>query len=194
MTHFVAMDVETNGLSPRKGARIIEIALVGIDATGTKEWAWHSLVNPQDGDVGKTAIHGITNDDVRHAPTFDQIAGRVQQLLTNRVIVAHNQNFDMSFVEAEYERIGVTTGFATACTMQSARSVGIYPTKLSDVADHYDLTNTGAHQAIHDAMLVADIWAIFLGSMDAASERALAAASHDPMSAVPVQVVDGFHR
>ena len=194
MTHFVAMDVETNGLSPKKGARIIEMALVGIDSTGTKEWAWHSLVNPQDGDVGKTAIHGITNDQVRYAPTFDQIAGRVQQLLTNRVIVAHNQNFDMSFVEAEYERIGVTTGFATACTMQAARSVGIYPTKLSDVADHYDLTDTGAHQAIHDAMLVADIWAIFLRAMDAASERALATASHDPMPSIPVEVVDGFHR
>ena len=151
-------------------------------------------MNPQGNDVGKTTIHGITSDDVRHAPTFDQIAGRVQQLLTNRVIVAHNQNFDMSFVEAEYERIGVTTGFATACTMQSARSAGIYPTKLSNVADHYDLTNTGAHQAIHDAMLVADIWAIFLRAMDAASKHALAAASHDPMPTVPVEVADGFHR
>jgi DNA polymerase-3 subunit epsilon len=194
MTYFVALDVETSGLSPAKGGRIIEIALVGIDPYGNKEWSWHSLVNPDGTKVGKTSIHGIKPQDVKHAPTFGQIAGRVQQLLTDRIIIAHNQEFDMKFLEDEFKRLGVTTGFATACTMQGARSAGIYPTKLSDVAAYYGLSNGGAHQAIHDTMLVADIWSIFIDSMSPASTRALAAASHDPMTMVPVDVVDGFHR
>ena len=134
-------------------------------------------------------------EDIESAPTFAQIAGRVAELIQGRIIIAHNAKFDIAFLENSFESVGTKVELANACTMQGARSAGIYPTKLQNVADHYGLSNGGAHEAIHDTILVAEIWKHFLTQMDFASVRALAAAEHTLKSPWPAtEVVDGFHR
>jgi hypothetical protein len=70
---IAVIDVETTGLFPWRHDRIVEIAAVVVNEHGMIEREFVSLVNPQR-DVGPTRIHGLTAEDVLHAPPFCDIA------------------------------------------------------------------------------------------------------------------------
>ena len=79
---FVVLDVETTGLDPLEN-RIVEIALATVE-NGMIIESWTTRFNPE-GPVGKTEIHGITEEDVKHAPLWAQkclgVPGSVLELL-----------------------------------------------------------------------------------------------------------------
>lgn len=153
---YAVVDVETTGLSPTKD-RIIEIAVVGLDAAGQTEWAWTSVLNPLR-DVGPTRIHGLHAKDVVNAPTFDQVGGYLVSLFANRVIVGHNVSFDWRFIDASFERMGVVTPLVpVTCTCQAARQLGHYPATLEACCAAYGITNEHAHSALADAMASAEL-------------------------------------
>ncbi len=119
---YAVIDIETTGLYARGHDRVCEIAVVQVDTGGQITDDWHSLVNPRR-DLGPQHIHGISAAEVRGAPTFAQVAGRVAQLLKGRVVAAHNLAFDAQFLVAEYNRLGVAvpiTHEAGVCTMTMA--------------------------------------------------------------------------
>jgi len=117
---FAVVDVETTGLSPRTN-RVVEVAVVGIDAAGRVVDEYVTLLNPGR-DVGPTRIHGIRASDVEGAPRFGDVAGHLLTRLAGRVVVGHNVAFDWRFLLAEYERLGVNVPDAPRlCTMQLAR-------------------------------------------------------------------------
>jgi DNA polymerase-3 subunit epsilon len=117
---FAVVDVETTGLSPRSN-RLVEVAVVGIDAEGRAVDEYVTLLNPGR-DVGPTRIHGIRASDVEQAPAFGDIAGHLLTLLGGRVVVGHNVAFDWRFLLAEYDRLGVRVpDVPRLCTMQLAR-------------------------------------------------------------------------
>ena len=121
---YVAVDVETTGLDP-KADRIVEIAAVKFDSHGNFLDEWSTLVNPGSTDAGATHIHGIEGDWLAAAPTFDDIAGDFGSRLIGSYPVSHNTDFDWSFIENEWERIGYEIGdFSTACTLDIARALG----------------------------------------------------------------------
>jgi DNA polymerase-3 subunit epsilon len=57
---------------------------------------WETLVNPEENTSGYFALTGITNEMVSDAPIFDTISDKVFELLSDRIFVAHNVNFDYS--------------------------------------------------------------------------------------------------
>ena len=66
--------------------------------------------------------HGITDADVRHAPTFQQIAGDVLAYLSNAIVVSHNLDFEERFLVAEFRRLGVPLqGVPGLCTLVDSR-------------------------------------------------------------------------
>ncbi|WP_341952671.1 exonuclease domain-containing protein [Salinibacterium sp. TMP30] len=83
---FAVIDFETTGLFAGGHDRVIEIAVVHVDAEGTVEGRWETLVNPQR-DLGPQRIHQIRASDVVDAPTFTQIAAHLIELLAGRVLV-----------------------------------------------------------------------------------------------------------
>ena len=101
MTEFAVIDTETTGTDERD--RIVEIAIVLLDANGKLVSEWDTLINPSI-DVGPTHIHGITNSMVSMAPSFADVAGTVSQLLDGRVLVAHNLPFDQKMLDREMRR------------------------------------------------------------------------------------------
>lgn len=154
---YAVVDVETTGLRPATD-RIVEIAIVALDDGGETQWSWTTLINPQR-DVGPTHIHGIRAGDIQGAPTFGDFAGRIAQLLQGRMIVAHNAEFDISHIRGSFVRAGVADlVLPHVCTMEESRRQGIFPTKLSDVCDYFDVVNQHPHQAIGDAMATAEVW------------------------------------
>jgi len=116
----VVVDVETTGLDAHS-ERIIEIAMIRIDAKGREVRRFVSLVNPNR-DTGATEIHGITDAMVMHAPTFADIAPKVREMMRNATFVAHNASFDHSFIVVELHRAGVKAPkVGTFCTLGMSR-------------------------------------------------------------------------
>ena len=103
---YAIVDIETTGGNATH-SRITEIAIVIHDGEKVID-RWETLVNPQKHIPDAIfALTGITNEMVREAPVFDLISDRVFELLSDRVFVAHNVNFDYSFVRHELERAGL---------------------------------------------------------------------------------------
>jgi DNA polymerase III epsilon subunit family exonuclease len=153
---FAVLDLETTGLSPRKGARTIEIGLVLIAADGTVEERWETLVDPGCA-PGPTHIHGVTGSMLDGAPTFADIAGDLAFRLSGRTIVAHNASFDVSFLDAEFRRVGLRWTREPLCTMALARRRGYRPANLAFLCETFGIVNHGAHHALGDAVATAEL-------------------------------------
>lgn len=166
---FAVIDFETTGLFPGSNHRVIELAVVHLDENGRITGQWDTLINPNR-DLGRQDIHRICAADVMRAPTFKQIAPRLVELLSGRVVVAHNARFDTGFLMAELDRIRYPTDIRieALCTMQLARD--FLPgagRSLFDCCAAYDIEITDAHHALADAVATARLLeAYLLGSDD----------------------------
>jgi len=89
---FAVVDLETTGLYPSTD-RVVEVAVVHLNTNAEITGQFCTLINPGR-DVGPTYHHGIKAADVHNAPTFAAAAESLWQLLTGRVLVAHNVTFD----------------------------------------------------------------------------------------------------
>lgn len=98
---YVAVDVETTGLSPSDGHRICEIALLRF-LHGTVIDSFVSFVNPlRPISPGASAVNGITDLMVAGSPTFSDLFPRISGFLGEEPLVFHNAPFDLSFLRME---------------------------------------------------------------------------------------------
>ena len=102
---FTVFDVETTGLDPRRGDRIIEIAGVRIESGIIKEeTAFTQFVNPERTIPWEAKrVNNIQDEDVANAPTIDQVLPSFLEFAQGSILVAQNANFDMNFLETEKE-------------------------------------------------------------------------------------------
>ncbi|SDE07061.1 exonuclease domain-containing protein [Glycomyces harbinensis] len=163
---YVVIDVETTGLFNKD--RIVEIAVAQLDEHGRVTAAWETLVNPRR-DLGPQELHGVRAADVRRAPTFDQIAGDVIELLRDRVPVAHNLAFDSRLLAHEYLRLGCeipNLGRFGVCTMQWAdHFLPDAGRSLADCCLAGGIANERPHEAMSDVLATAELLALYLNSM-----------------------------
>ena len=157
---YTVVDVETTGSSPSRGDRITEIAAVQVSG-GEIVDEFSSLVNP-----GRTIppwisdLTGITEEMVRDAPPFGEVAGLVRERLEGRVFVAHNVPFDWRFVSEEMRRAAsLSPEGPRLCTLRmSRRALPQLPSKgLDAVAHYYDIEIDGRHRAGGDALATATL-------------------------------------
>ncbi|MCG7320454.1 exonuclease domain-containing protein [Arsenicicoccus bolidensis] len=165
MTGYTVIDVETTGLVPERGDRVVEIGIVKVSDFGEIQEHWSTLVNPQR-DVGPTRIHGITASDVRDAPTFAEIAPYVLGALGGRTVVAHNAVFDLRFLASELVHAGVALTdlpLLGLCTMQWSSTYLSAPSRrLIDCCTACGVELHDAHSAHADALAAAGLLAHYL--------------------------------
>lgn len=153
---FAVVDVETTGTRARRGDRIIEIAAV-IEG----QVAFHSLVNPGIPIPPFVAtLTGISDAQLREAPSFDAVVDGLLDALRDTVFVAHNARFDWAFVTAEVERArGLVLHGPRVCTLRLARRLlpDLPRRNLDTVADHFGITIEGRHRAVGDAVAAARV-------------------------------------
>ena len=98
----VAVDIETTGLDPTEGHRIIAIAAVElIDRCITGESISYYVNPPMNIDSEVEAITGISNEFLKNKPPFTEIAGQLVEFLSGAELLAHNAPFDINFLNAE---------------------------------------------------------------------------------------------
>jgi DNA polymerase III subunit epsilon len=152
------VDVETTGTRPAD-ERVTEVAVVSVDADGEalRVSEWSSLVNPGVPIPAEIQwLTGISNDMVRAAPRFAEIAQDLAARLEGAVFVAHNVRFDYSFLKAEFARAGIHWRAATLCTVRLSRH--LYPDRAPHTLDaivlRFGLEGEQRHRALGDARVL----------------------------------------
>lgn len=168
LQRYVVVDVETTGLSPRYGARVIEIGAVAI-ANGRITEEFHTLINIES-PIPKAVqrIHGITDAMLIGKPKPHDIIPVFHAFIKDSILIAHNARFDLSFIRHEFARLNMTLTNDHLCTLKLSRNR--YPHlpshKLEAVARHIlrDLPeNLKLHRALNDARLTARMWMEMMG-------------------------------
>jgi DNA polymerase-3 subunit epsilon len=157
---FAVVDVETTGMRAGFGDRITEIAVAVVHG-GRREIVFESLVNPERPiPRGICAITNITDEMVRHAPRFSELAERILAALSGRVFVAHHARFDWNFVCAELRRSrDLTLDGTRLCTVRLARRLvrGVRSCGLDNLCRFFGFHNGARHRAAGDALVTAEL-------------------------------------
>lgn len=164
----VVLDFETTGLSPRQGARSIEIGAVRI-VNGQIRDRFQRLMNP--GFRINRFIEnytGISNAMLRQAPPCAEIMAEFAEFIAQDNLVAHNAAFDQRFLEAELDRIQRSKPLNFACSMLLARRLCPEAPnhKLGSLVAFKQLPSSGVfHRALADAEMTAELWLSLLGDL-----------------------------
>ncbi|HEU5260616.1 MAG TPA: exonuclease domain-containing protein, partial [Gemmatimonadales bacterium] len=163
---FAVVDVEATGTSPRRGARVIEVAIATI-VGGDVHLAYETLVNPGL-PIGPfvSRLTGITDAMVRDAPVFDRVADDVLGALAGAVFVAHHARFDWTFVSAELQSArALHLAGPRLCTVRLARRLlpALASRSLDALAHYFGFEVAGRHRAGPDALAAARILGRLLG-------------------------------
>lgn len=158
---LVVIDFETTGTSPEED-RILEVGMVGFD-NGELTFRESLLVNPRIPVPEEArAVHGISDEELTGAPTFDEVLPTLVELLKGRLPVAYNASFDRAFLHAETARVQrAIPGLPPAMRndvvwldpLVWAREIlkDQKSRKLTDVAAHFGIPLEQAHRAAGDA-------------------------------------------
>lgn len=164
---FSCMDVETTGLNPHFGDRICEIAILRC-LDGNPLDSFQTLINPgRPISPGASAVNGITNEMVRGAPHFREIAHSLLQILEGTAIVCHNAPFDMSFLVTHLKtlQLPIPTN-PVVDTLALARKCFNFPSNsLGNIARHLGFAVDNEHRAMGDVYMTWNILKYFIQNL-----------------------------
>lgn len=155
---FAVVDIETTGGFPSQHG-ITEIAIVLMNGAEV-EGVFESLINPGQPIPPFIAnMTGISDAMVAMAPPFEEQAEKIYRLLSDRIFVAHNVNFDHSFVKYYLQQAGYQLQVPKICTIRLARKVfpGLKKYGLGHLTRSLDIPITHRHRAGGDARATAEI-------------------------------------
>lgn len=149
---YAIVDIETTG-GHAAGNDITEIAIVLHDGSKVVQ-RFESLVKP-----GRTipyyiqSLTGISNEMVADAPRFEELAPIVHELLKDSVFIAHNVNFDYSFVKHHLSAAGFELDAQKLCTVRLSRKIfpGLPSYSLGNICREFGIGNEQRHRAGGDA-------------------------------------------
>ncbi len=162
---YAIVDIETTG-SYAAGNGITEIAIVTHDGRQVVDF-YETLINPQQQiPYFIERLTGINNNMVADAPSFSEVAETIHELLKDKVFVAHNVNFDYSFIKHHLEASGYTLGAKKLCTVRMARKIvpGMSSYSLGKLCHQLGINHANHHRAGGDAMATADLFALLVAN------------------------------
>lgn len=102
---WALVDVETSGLRAVRD-RVLSLAVVTVGRDGRPNGEFSTLLDPGC-DPGPVHVHGLTAARLKGSPRFENVTGRVAEMLEGRVLVAHNAPFDYGFLFQEFMRANI---------------------------------------------------------------------------------------
>jgi DNA polymerase III epsilon subunit family exonuclease len=176
-TDFVVVDVETTG-AKTPPSRIMEVGAYRVQE-GRIVAEFHSLVNPQlPIPPFIVRLTGISDGMVREAPLFADIAHEWLDFVDEAVLVAHNAQFDVRFLNHEIARVypGRRMINTHLCTVKLSRRIfpGLLNYRLHTVAEHFTIPILNRHRAADDALATAEIFIRMLARLREHGARDLA--------------------
>lgn len=155
---YAIVDIETTGGFPQQHG-MTEIAIV-LHNGREVEGRYETLINPHQPIPPFIAnMTGISNAMVAAAPSFHEVAPKIFSLLKDRVFVAHNVNFDFSFVKYHLLQAGFVLQTPKLCTIRLSRKVfpGFRKYGLGHLCRELNITIENRHRAGGDAMATTQV-------------------------------------
>ena len=164
---FVVFDLETTGFSPVHDA-IIEIGAVKVSG-GEIVDHYSVFVNPKRPiPLRITELTSIDDAMVAGAEDIETILPEFLAFCEGCSLVAHNAEFDVSFIEANADRLGYEHDFTVLDTVQMARMLlpGLNRFKLNTVCKHLGIKQEHHHRAVDDARVTAEVFVRFVEMLE----------------------------
>lgn len=160
---YAIVDIETTG-GHASANGITEIAIVVHDGQSIVS-RFETLVNPNATiPIYIKGLTGITDEMVAAAPQFHEVAERVFELLEGKIFVAHNVNFDYSFLKYHLAQAGYELKTRKLCTVRLGRNIfpGLPSYSLGKLCRSLEIPITGRHRAGGDAEATAHLFSLLL--------------------------------
>lgn len=160
---YAIVDIETTG-SYAAANGITEISIHVFDGNNVVE-KFETLVNPQQ-HIPRyiQAMTGISNEMVQDAPLFEEVAEKIFTLLHDKVFVAHNVNFDYSFIKAHLREAGFEYNAKKLCTVRLSRKLfpGFPSYSLGNLCHSLGIVITDRHRAGGDTAATVHVFRLLL--------------------------------
>ena len=172
MVREIVFDTETTGFDADKGDKLVEIGAVELINHIPTGVTFHKYINPQR-DVPEEAyrVHGLSYEYLKQFPTFIEIADEWLDFVGDSILVAHNANFDMTFVNYELKTINRPTleNNKVIDTLDIAKR--LFPgsrVNLDALCKRFGIDNSNRtkHGALLDAELLADVYLQLIGGQE----------------------------
>ncbi len=160
---YAIVDIETTGGYAAANG-ITEISIHVFDGKTVVE-KFETLVNPEQPIPGYiTAMTGISDKMVARAPVFGDVAEKIYTLLHDKIFIAHNVNFDYSFVKGHLKDAGFDLNVKKLCTVRLSRKIipGLPSYSLGKLARSLDITIHDRHRAGGDTAATVEIFRVLI--------------------------------
>ncbi len=160
---YAILDIETTG-GKYDEEGITEIAIYRFDGHKIQD-QFFSLVNPERRiQPFVSNLTGITNEMLRNAPKFYEIAKRIIEITDDCIVVAHNAQFDNRILTTEFERLGYTFEKDMLCTVELSKKLipGLPSYSLGKLARSLGIPVSDRHRAQGDAKATTLLFRILL--------------------------------
>lgn len=160
---LVALDIETTGLDPEEGHRLIEIGCVEVVGESRSGRTFHAILDPeQELEPGAEEVLGITSAQLKGNPRFADIADAFLEFVGDAPLVCHNAGFDLAFVDTELGLLGrppLAENHPVIDILAEARSrhPGVSNT-LDALCVRYGIDSAGSGPSGRDAELIAEVY------------------------------------
>ena len=162
---YAIVDIETTG-GHASANGITEIAICIHNGKKVVE-RYSTLVNPRRSiPIYISALTGISDEMVQEAPPFEDVAHDIYHMLNGKIFVAHNVNFDHSFVKYHLAAAGYDLQCNKLCTVRLGRKImpGLPSYSLGKLCRHLNIENNSRHRAMGDANATAQLFTLLLQS------------------------------
>ena len=171
---YIFFDVETTGLSPSAGDRIVEIAALKIKNLKPVD-EFSSFINPRrEISYGAFMVNGITPEMLEDAPHAKEILPRFVDFIGNTPLIGHHVRFDIGFLNNELALLGMNTSDGTLIldTLKMARGLlpGLGRYSLQSLAYALGINIQQQHRAMADVTLT---YKVFCHLIDIAQEKSI---------------------
>lgn len=170
----IVFDTETTGLDPLTGDRVVEIGCIELVNHIPSGETFHRYLNPErDMPPEAQRVHGLSADFLADKPLFASIASELSDFLGDAVLIAHNADFDMKFLNWELERAGLARvpdqRVVDTLSIARRRFPGS-PASLDALCSRFrvDTSRRTLHGALLDAELLCDVYIELIGGRQAA--------------------------
>jgi DNA polymerase-3 subunit epsilon len=170
----IVFDTETTGLEPKNGDRVVEIGMIELVNHIPTGHTFHRYINPQRPMPAEALrIHGLDDAFLADKPAFDAVAGELIAFIGDARLIAHNSDFDVAFLNAEFDRAGhplLSDERVVDTLMLARRRHPAGPNSLDALCNRYqiDTSRRTFHGALLDAELLAEVYIELIGGRQAA--------------------------
>jgi DNA polymerase-3 subunit epsilon len=169
----IVFDTETTGLDPYQGHRLLEIGCIELVNRFPTGQTFHHYLNPErDVPAEAFAIHGLSRDFLKSKPVFADIVADLLAFVGDAPLIAHNATFDLSFLNAELERVkqpAIPRDRLIDTLLLARRKYPGGSNRLDDLCSRFGIDNSrrAKHGALLDAELLAEVYLELIGARQA---------------------------